>query len=294
MREVRMDWSSFQSWITLSPLWLLGIVLFGAMCLAAAAGIALRAQASPPPKAADVGTGAKSDSEGGEGYIVSAVLGLLALLLGFTFSLAVDRFETRRELVLEEANGIGTAYLQAQLLPEPHRSRTTALLLRYTDNRIALAEAKPGHAGPLLAVNDALITDLWAATAAAFEAIKGLDFSSTYVESINHVIDLDESRRTARAARVPTEVFAVLFVYLVTTAGVLGYVLRGFRGRLAAGFLLALLTLTLMLIIDVNRPTLGGIVEGQAPMNDLRKSMTAQPPRVFDRWREPPATPPGP
>lgn len=271
-----MAWVMFERWLSRTDLFLLALILFALMCAAATAGYVLHHRARP--------SGAEEDE--GHGYIVSAVLGLLALLLGFTFSLAVDRFDARRVLVLEEANAIGTAYLRAQLLEEPHRTRTSELLVRYTDNRIALAKARPGSAaqGQLLARNDALITDIWAATSAAFTTIQELDFSSAYLNSINQVIDLDASRKTARAARVPAEVFAVLFIYLITTAGVLGYVLKGPRSRISAGFLLALLTLSLMLILDIDRPVAGGISESQQPMEALRKSF-AQPPSVFDKWR---------
>ncbi|CAN7169130.1 hypothetical protein LJR219_000236 [Phenylobacterium sp. LjRoot219] len=274
-----MDWRHLDSWLNRTDLPVLAAILFGAMCAAAAIGLLLQRSRR---------NAAVQDGESGqEGYIVSAVLGLLALLLGFTFSLAVDRFDARRLLVLEEANAIGTAYLRSQLLAEPHRARMSDLLVRYTDNRIALAKARPASTAQqqLLAVNDALITDIWAGTSAAFDSIKGLDFSSAYLDSVNLVIDLDASRRTARAARVPTEVFVVLFVYLVTTAGVLGYVLKGMRGRLAAGFLLALLTLSLILIMDINRPAVGGISESQRAMEELRKSLATQSPAVFDRWR---------
>jgi hypothetical protein len=90
-------------------------------------------------------------------------------------------------------------------------------------------------------------------------------------------------------ARVPAEVFAIMLIYMVTTAAVLGYALRGARGRLAAGSLLALLTLSLMLIIDINRPVRGGITESQRPMEDLQKSLTGWSPTVFDKWRTPEA-----
>jgi hypothetical protein len=278
-----MDWQSFDTWLSRASLLGIAAALFAAMC--AAALIASLLQRRARGRSVD----GQDKESGQEGYIVSAVLGLLALLMGFTFSLAVDRFETRRHLVLEEANAIGTAYLRAQLLAEPDRTRMSGLLLHYTDNRIALAKAAPASATQqqLLKTNDALLTDIWAATSAAFDRIRGLPFSNTYLNSVNALIDLDASRKTARGAHVPGEVFAVLFIYLVTTAGVLGYVLRGARGRIAAGFLLALLTLSLMLIIDINRPTLGGIIESQQPMEDLQKSLTAQPPAVFDKWRGP-------
>ena len=275
-----MDWPPFQDWLSRTSLLAIAATLFVAMCAAAASGTVLRERRKR--RARQKG----DDKDGGqEAYIVSAVLGLLALLLGFTFSLAVERFEARRNLVLQEANAIGTAYLRAQLLAEPHRTRLAGLLVRYTDNRILLAKAKPGQSRGLLAQNDALLTDIWAATSAAFDSIKASPFSATFLDSVNAVIDLDSARKAARTARIPPEVFIVLFVYLITTAGVLGYVLKGIEGRFAAGFLLALLTLSFTLIVDIDRPVLGGITESQRPMEELRKSLAAQPPAVFDKWR---------
>jgi hypothetical protein len=278
-----VKWQLFEGWINSTHLLVIAALLFTGMCLAAVIGVLLNrlvaAQAARSQAGDEAGT-----AEGQEGYIVSAVLGLLALLMGFTFSLAVDRFETRRHLVLDEANAIGTTYLRAQLLPEPHRARMTDILVRYTNNRILLAEAGPEKMSPFLATNDVLITDMWAATASAFDAIKTLDFSSAYLDSVNAVIDLDASRKTARAARVPAEVFVVLFIYLFVTAGVLGYVLKGKRGRMSAVFLLGLLTLSLLLIIDVDRPVAGGVIEGQAPMKTLQTSFS-QPTTTYDRWR---------
>ena len=137
---------------------------------------------------------------------------------------------------------------------------------------------------PLLAANDRMLTDLWAATASAFVTIKGIDFSSTFVDGVNNVIDLDAARKTARMARVPSEVFFVLFVYLIVTAGVLGYVFVGNRGRGAAIFMLVLLTLSLLLILDIDRPNKGGIRESQTAMEQLRATFKSQPPTVFDRY----------
>jgi hypothetical protein len=269
----------FDTWISNSSGLVVGVVLVVSLALAALAGAVLRsvqATRSGPRT---------SDTQ--EGYIVTAVLGLMALLLGFTFSLAVDRFDARRERLLDSANAVGTAYLQTQLLGEPHRSRISNILVRYVDNIIILAKAKPDQIAPFLAKDDQLLTELWQATTAGFDAIRGIDFSSTYVSSINNLIDMDSARRTARTARVPSEVFGVLFIYFVVTAAVLGYVLTGFRGRLSAGCLLGLMIMSLLLILDIDRPTLGGVQESQAPMEALQKSMTGWPPAVFDRWRSP-------
>lgn len=263
------------NWIYSAPILLVGAVVLALMALAAAAGAALRQRHERAEKTA-------GDFEG---YIVSAVLGLLALLLGFTFALAVDRFDTRRILVLTESNAIGTTYLRTQLLEEPHRARISGLLVAYTDNRLALASATTDNGPALLAENDRLITELWTATSSAFLTIKGLDFSSAYLESMNNLIDLDAARKAARRAHVPTEVFIVLIIYMTMTAAVLGYVASGRRGRVGAMFMLTLLVLSMMLTLDIDRPTRGGIQESQEPMERLRESMKAQPISVYDRYR---------
>ena len=269
---------ALQDWLGRVSLFAIAPIFFVSMIAAAAVGTFVHGR-RPPRESAD--------DRGQEGYMVSAVLGLLALLLGFTFSLAVGRYEERRLLVLDEANAIGTTYLRTQLLPEPHRARMSDLLVRYAENRIQLAKATPGKSAALIATNDALITDIWAAASAAFDSVKSLPFSVSYLDTVNQVIDLDAARKAARGARIPPEVFVVLFVYSVVTAGVLGYVLQGVRGRVAAAFLMALLTLSLVLIVDIDRPAAGGIIESQRPIELLLDSMRSQPATVYDRWRLP-------
>lgn len=272
-------WSILENWLNQASLHVLGGVMVVLMLVAVGVGVTLHHWHHRSGRS-------RAEREGDlEGLVVSAVLGLLALLMGFTFSLAVDRFETRRGLVLEEANAIGTAYLRAQLLEAPHRARLGGLLLAYTDNRIALAKGPKARVAVLLPENDRLVAELWAATSAAVPTIRDPGLTGALLQSMNAVIDLDAARKTARTVRVPAEVFAVLFVYLIGTAGVLGYVFVGNRGRGAAAFMLLLLTLS-FLILDIDRPTMGGVREDQSPMEQLRASLKAQPPPVFDRYRD--------
>jgi hypothetical protein len=251
-------------WLSEAPLWLVGAIFLLATSLAGFLGHLLRRRGQ--------GSGL-AEGEGQEGYIVSGVLGLLALLLGFTLAMAVDRFDVRRGRVLEEANAISTAYLRAQLLAEPHRGRISKLLVEYTDNRIALATADPKDIPPLLARNEQMIISLWAATGPAFESVSNLDFSSTFVEAMNNVTESDAARKAARRAHVPTAVFGILLIYIVVTAGVLGYVLVGSRSYLSGGLVMVLLTLSLLLIMDLDRPTMGGIRVSQEPMEQLRETL---------------------
>lgn len=259
-----MSFSGLGEWLLGEPLWLIAVVLVGAMFAASVAGRALRRVGHAKEKPS-------GDSQ--DGYIVSAVLGLEALLMGFTFALAVDRFDARRGLVLEEANAIGTVYLRTQLLEQPFRSEIGQLLIDYTENRIALGLASREDAPGMLARNDDLVRALWVATMGAFPSIRDLDFSSAYLDSMNAVIDLDASRKAARAAHVPAAVFVVLFIYVIVSAGVLGFEMKSRNGHIAANFLFLLFALSLILIIDIDRPTSGGVNESQEPMLRLRESM---------------------
>jgi hypothetical protein len=268
----------FAGWLETTPSWLIGLVLLATMFAASLLGEGLNRRVAKK-KDRD-----KGEEDGGrEGYIVSATLGLLALLMGFTFSLAVDRFEARRMLVLEEANAIGTTYLRTQMLEPVDRARISQMLVDYTDNRLLLAKAQPDQIQPLLARNDQMLTDLWTATLAAWPSIKGLDFSSSYLETMNNMIDLDSARKAARLARVPSTVFFVLFVYVITSAGVLGYAGANKEGRGATAFLFLLLAISLLLTLDIDRPRTGRVTESQAPMERLRDTLRSQPPEVFDR-----------
>lgn len=267
------------------PIILVGILLFLIVVGITWAGMRLGLHLDNQRKAGASGRPMEGDDDV-NGAILPAVLGLLGLLLGFTFALAVDRYETRRSLVLEEANAIGTAYLQSQILPQPHRARMSDLLTRYTDNRIMLAEkATPQERRSDLARNDALVNDIWSATLAGFDSIRQFDMSSTFVSSVNAVIDLDTSRKTGRMAHVPDEVFWALIVYVLIAAGILGYVTRTRSSFCLACVMHVLVVLSLLLIMDIDRPTLGGIRESQFPMELLSRSLHSQSPDAFDKWR---------
>jgi hypothetical protein len=278
--------SWFQSWLNVQPLWLIALLVFLATSAAASFGAWSRRRIERRRPLA-------RDQADHEGVILSAVLALLGLLLGFTFSLAVERYEGRRLLVLADANAVEEAYLRAQLLEEPHRGRISGLLARYADNRIALDKALVGTPAvrPLSAANDRLIADLWTATKAAFPSVKPYDFSSTFLDTMNRLIERDAARKAAHRARVPPAVLTALFIYVVGSAGMLGYAARD-RRFLNQTLLFGLLTLVLCLIIDIDRPTRGLIREDQRPMEDVVRMMSRSPPQLFDRWQAAPG--PGP
>jgi len=270
----------------LSDLSVLGIsaATFVVMVVAALAGQSVRKFRVARSKATD---DPNDCSQGQEEYLLGGSLALLALLLAFTFGLVLNRYEGRRQLVTNEANAIGTAYLRAQLLDEPHRSRLSGLLIAYTDNRIRVASSG-AEANANLAKNDQLVTQMWAAVSAAGGSAQAHGISMPLLEAFNEIINLDTERKVAWRLRVPAGVLALLLAYLIVTAGELGYIVEGARGRRAALMLFVLIALSIGVITDVNRPSSGAIRESQRPMIDLLNSLRTQSPRAFDQFKASP------
>jgi hypothetical protein len=269
--------------LSVAPIWQIGLVLFACLWLGAVAGGYLRRR-SNRRRSAD-------ESENDEAtLLISSVLGLMALLIAFTFAIGVDRFDTRRTNVLNEANAIGTTYLRAQLLDPPHRERLSRLLAEYTDVRIELATKLPGERQrALIATSDGLIVDLWAATVAANPSIRSQDNAYSFLETMNQLIDMDATRKAGRQSRIPVVVFAVLFTYQFIISVMVGYTVSGLRARRTSVTFLLLLTVMVCLILDLDRPNSGLVIESQEPMLQLQAFLAQQPPASFDRFVAAPA-----
>lgn len=270
-----MDVSRIQLFFFETPMWLLGLATFVALAVGYATGNWFRRRRSRAP-VADAG----DEGVDYDGYIVSGAVGLLALLLGFTFGLAVDRYDSRRLMVVEESNAIGTTYLRAQTFAEPHRGELSRLLTKYVDVRLALAKSIDLHqTKELLAQSDTLQASMWTATVAAIAPQRD-DVASAFMEAMNETIDDAAARKAARLAHVPPRIFAVLFGYMLITAGILGFVVGEMR-RVTAATLLALLTVAYMMIVDIDSPNRGRIRESQEAMTDLKAFIAAHPSESF-------------
>jgi hypothetical protein len=127
-----------------------------------------------------------SDKDPSMGAIVGAMLGLLGFMLAFTFCLAASRFNDRREVVLDEANAVGTTYLRAGMLAEPQRQQVRKLLRQYVEVR--LEGVRTGNIDDALKTSVDLHDKLWSLA----EAAAGKDRSpitGLFVASLNDVID---------------------------------------------------------------------------------------------------------
>lgn len=269
-----MNIGGIQLFIFQTPMWVLALGTFLALSAAYASGNWLRRRRHRAK--ADAG----DEGVDYDGYIVSGAVGLLALLMGFTFSLAVDRFDARRAMVVQEANAIGTTYLRAQTFDEPHRSELSRLLSKYVDVRLAVAQSTDlKQISQYLAETDTLHASMWTESLAAI-ALKRDDVASAFMQSMNDTIDDAAARKAARLAHVPPRVFTVLFAYMLITAAILGFVVGEMR-TVTAATLLALLTGSYMMIIDIDSPNRGGVRESQQAMIDLKAFIAAHPSPSF-------------
>ena len=144
----------------------------------------------------------------------------MAFLLAITVGMAADRFDTRRGLVLAEANAIGTTYLRAGYLSEPASSESRELL---EGVRPAADRHEAGSSGGDIQRSEAIQRELWL-IAEDVARTEGSDVVALYIESLNEVIDLHTSRMVAGVyARVPPTILWLLIGGVVLSLGMVGY-----------------------------------------------------------------------
>lgn len=203
-----------------------------------------------------------SDQEGRSqiSIVEGALLGLLALLLGFTFSMAVARFDARQELVVREANALGTVGLRSELLPAPVRDALRPRIRAYGDARVQYTEAGGDEAAVQAATlkTAALQGELWT-EAAAEAAQRPSPMTALFVSALNELFDVAEARAAARLNPVPRSVWIVLYLVALLSSGSLGLGagLTGRRILLQVNMVPLLLTIILSLLVDLDHPRQG-------------------------------------
>ncbi len=212
----------------------------------------------------------------------SAVIGLLALLLAFTMSMAIARYDTRRQLVVDEANAIGTTYLRAKMLPPIYRNEVSNLVRQYVANRLEFFNAGNDNSRLQAVSQDAALRqrELWSwATAVEAQDNRSIP-AGLFVQSLNDVIDLEAKRTAAFRSRVPEVVLLMIMAVAIATATVVGYNsgLGNRRNLLATITLVIVIVVTTWVIIDLDRPRGGLILVSQQTMIDLQETMNLDTP----------------
>jgi len=217
------------------------------------------------------------EKEGPTAMIVGSLLALMGFLLAITMGMASDRFDTRRGLVLSEANSVGTTYLRAGYLPEPASSEIRDLLREYVPLRIVktndLADLRVRMARSV-----ELHAQLWSITEELARTTPESDVLALFIESLNETMDLHETRVTVGVyGRVPETVVFLLLFGSMLTLGMVGYnaglSLR--RSPLSALVLIFVLGAVITLVVDLDRPQDGFLKVNQQPLIDLKEQIGA-------------------
>jgi hypothetical protein len=210
------------------------------------------------------------------GIILAATLTLLALIIGFSFSMALSRYDLRKSHEANEANAIGTEYVRADLLPAADAARVRALLLRYLDQRILFYSAPDEAQLPHIAAARArLQSELWAAVLPPAEA-RPTPVVALAVAGMNEVLNSQAFAQAAWWNRIPGAAWIMMMAM-----GVFCCVLAGYRVRTlkAQGALLMVLpfvvSLSLFFIADIDAPR-GGLIRVQPEnLTSLAQSLRA-------------------
>ncbi len=219
------------------------------------------------------------EQEGPTGVIVGGILGLMAFMLAITMGMASDRYDTRRALVMEEANAIQAGYLQADYLPPPAADELKALLHDYVPLRIGTSDRA------VIAANvqhsDELRRRMWAIEAAAAQSGYAPDLVSALGDTLTEVATVAERREHAAIhARVPETI-----IWLLLLGSALSLVMLGFsagltrrRSTLSAVVLIIVLGAVTVLVVDLDRPQDGFLQISQRPLLELQAWMEGSTP----------------
>jgi hypothetical protein len=224
-----------------------------------------------------LGSYMKKRSGGGEtiGSVVGATLGFLAFLLAFTFNMAANRFDNRKNLMMEELNVINTAYHRAGLLEAPYSAHGKTLLREYVDLRVLLAKDM-NKADDVVRRSEEILQTLWqdieVLTTEQVLTIR----ENSYIQSITDLMNSFEKRViVALHFRIPGAIWMGLYVLAILAMIVVGYQFGQSKQRqwLVSLLLAAAFSFIIVLIADLDRSSEGSIIVNQQPVIEFQKKM---------------------
>lgn len=208
----------------------------------------------------------------GVGTIEAAVFALLGLLLGFTFAGGTSRLDTRRELIIKEANAIGTAYLRLDLLPTSEQPEMRHLFRVYLDTRLGAYERLPNLAAAEqeLARAAQIQQEIWAKAMASSRADPTQNTARLLLPALNDMIDITTSRTIALHTHLPHLIFGLLICVALLSGLLAGYAMAKRKNRSWLHLLLyaAVVAITIYAVIDLDYPR-SGLIRLDAADNAL-------------------------
>lgn len=210
----------------------------------------------------------------GLGALEGAVFGLMGLLMAFTFSGAAARFDARRDLLLREANAIGTVWLRLDLLPPATHDELRADLRAYVDQRLAATRARATQADASLT---ALQQHVWSGAVAAARDAHDARVAQLLLPAINDMFDIASARYLASQTHPPVVIYAMLLVLALACALLAGHGMAGSQRRswLHVFVFTGSLLMAIYVIADIEFPRRGFIRVDRYDqlLVDLRESM---------------------
>jgi hypothetical protein len=192
--------------------------------------------------------------------------------------MAIARWDIRRDVIINEANAIGTLSLRAGLLEEPHRERLRETLRAYSDARIALggSRSRPDDLRAARLESEALHAEIWSVVESANRPTTANATLASLINSANELIDLHELRLASVENHLPPALFVLLLALGALSVAFLSWSFgaASHRGRAPMVLLALLIGAVLLLIMDVNRPQRGMIEVGVAPLERAAESIS--------------------
>lgn len=212
------------------------------------------------------------------GTVVGAAFGLLAFMLAFTFQIAANRYDARKQLLLDEVTNIRTTSLRAGLIPEPFRSESKKLLIEYVDLRVEISK-DISKLDSALSRSQQILDRLWDFTETLAEQDRSSEVYALFTTSVNDLVDNYNQRITMTFEyRLPSVILWILFIVAFFTMLTLGYQfgISG-KGSFRINFLLAIIfAVVMLLIMALDRPETGLAKLNQKPMMTLQKQLFRQ------------------
>jgi hypothetical protein len=205
--------------------------------------------------------------------MVGATLGLLAFILAFTFGLAAARFDTRRQVLLNEANAIGTTYLRAGMLPD-RAQQIRGLLRDYVGTRLEAVQS--GKVAEGVRRSEEIQQQVWLEAETVGQKNPNSIVIGLFVQSLNQMIDLHAERLQAGLrSRIPGAIWLGLFAVAALSLSTMGYHagLSGTRRSLAIVAVAVTFSVVIELIADLDRPQEGVLRISQQALLDVQRSM---------------------
>jgi hypothetical protein len=257
-------------WLDHLPLWgvfvLTVVCVFLAICIGTAVG--LRISRRPD-----------HEKEAPLGTIIGSSLALVGFMLAFSFGITAQIFQARRQLLLDEVNAIGTTYLRAGMLAEPHGSDIRNLLREYVNVRVSITKENmyqsPEKLQEAVSYSETLQDQMWSHAVALSKADRSSIIDGLFINSLNQMIDLQTSRVTTASYRLPRIIWYAIYFITIISMFMVGYQ-TGLSGKsnLKVGIMLALTFSTvLFLMVDLDRATEGYFRLSQKPMFELQKKL---------------------